>query len=297
MAACGDDGLVAAGNRPDRARHVGACRALGRVRPLPRAARFRRVAIDHIGHGKSARDPRIKGICPSRAGADILVEDVGSMRSVMGSPASRRSVPYFIFGHSMGKLRRAQLSDEIRCGAVGRHHLRHGQQASHGGSVREAPCALHLRKKGERFVSPFLRSLADGAYSKAVRNARTPFDWLSYDEANVDAYIADEMCGCPFTVGAYASLSISSSVPEGSDLAMNVPKSLPMFYIAGAEDPVGPSATACATPSRSCAPPASATSRSSCTRGCATRSSTRPTGNQVFEDVLAWLEGHGARRA
>ena len=28
VAACGDDGLVAAGNRPDRARHVGACRAL-----------------------------------------------------------------------------------------------------------------------------------------------------------------------------------------------------------------------------------------------------------------------------
>ncbi len=78
-----------------------------------------------------------------------------------------------------------------------------------------------------------------GRTGKAVRNARTSFDWLSYDEANVDAYIADEMCGCPFTVGAYASLFSLVERAARLDLAMGVPKDLPMFYIAGAEDPVG----------------------------------------------------------
>ena len=188
---------------------------------------------------------------PVDVGADILVEDVGSMRSVMGSRFAR-SVPYFIFGHSMGSFV-VRLPDQIRRGSFGCHHMRNGEQAPRGGAFREPRRALLADKKGERYVSPFLHSLADGAYGKAVRNARTSFDWLSYDEANVDAYIADEMCGCPFTVGAYASLFSLVERAARLDLAMGVPKDLPMFYIAGAErTPSAITGTGCAMPSRSC---------------------------------------------
>ena len=38
-------------------------------------------------------------------------------------------------------------------------------------------------------------SMAIGAYSKAVKNARTPADWLSYNEDNVNIYLAHPLDG------------------------------------------------------------------------------------------------------
>lgn len=251
---------------------------------------------DHIGHGKSASRSEDQGHMPLEGGADILVEDVGSMRSVMGSRFAR-SVPYFIFGHSMGSFvvrnyltkYGAGLSGAIICGTGNKPRMvaRFGKRLARSISG----------KKGERFVSPFLRSLADGAYSKAVRNARTPFDWLSYDEANVDAYIADEMCGCPFTVGAYASLFDLVERAGRLDLAMNVPKSLPMFYIAGAEDPVGAFGDGVRDAVEVMRAAGVGDIKIKLYEGMRHEILNEADRNQVFEDVLAWLEGHGARRA
>ena len=233
---------------------------------------------------------------PVDAGADILVEDVGSMRSVMGSRFAR-SVPYFIFGHSMGSfvvrnyLTRygAGLSGAIICGTGNKPRV----VARFGNRVARSLAD----KKGERYVSPFLHSLADGAYGKAVRNARTSFDWLSYDEANVDAYIADEMCGCPFTVGAYASLFSLVERAARLDLAMGVPKDLPMFYIAGAEDPVGDNGDGVRDAIEVMRAAGVADIKIKLYEGMRHEILNETGRDQVFEDVLEWLEGHGARKA
>lgn len=251
---------------------------------------------DHIGHGKSAPRAEDRGHMPVDAGADILVEDVGSMRSVMGSRFAR-SVPYFIFGHSMGSfvvrnyLTRygAGLSGAIICGTGNKPRV----VARFGSRVARSLAD----KKGERYVSPFLHSLADGAYGKAVRNARTSFDWLSYDEANVDAYIADEMCGCPFTVGAYASLFSLVERAARLDLAMGVPKDLPMFYIAGAEDPVGDNGDGVRDAIEVMRAAGVADIKIKLYEGMRHEILNETGRDQVFEDVLEWLEGHGARKA
>ncbi len=251
---------------------------------------------DHIGHGKSVSSAQDRGHMPLEGGADILVEDVDSMRSLMGTRFAR-SVPYFIFGHSMGSfVVRSYLPDHAK-GLAG---------AIICGTGNKPPIVSRLGVKiarsvadrhGERYVSPFLRSLADGAYSKAVRSPRTDFDWLSYDEGNVDAYIADEMCGAPFTAGAYATLLQLVYNAAQLDLAMRIPKDLPMFYISGAEDPVGSYGDGVRD--------AVEVMRAAGVRDIKIRvydgmrheilnEAERAT---VFDDVLAWLEAHGARRA
>lgn len=81
--------------------------------------------------------------------------------------------------------------------------------------------------------------MADGAYSKAVKNPRTDFDWLSTDPAQVDAYINDSECGQMFTVGGYATLTALTGEVVRAESASKVPKVLPLLFIAGGEDPVG----------------------------------------------------------
>lgn len=88
-------------------------------------------------------------------------------------------------------------------------------------------------------MSRFVDSLGAGAYGRAIKDARTDVDWISSDPDVVDEYIADPLCGQPFTVGAYATLA--SLVADATDarLARRVPKGLPLLFVAGAEDPVG----------------------------------------------------------
>lgn len=193
---------------------------------------------DHIGHGKSVPSRDDWGHMPAREGEDILVDDVDELRRLV-SARFARSVPYFIFGHSMGSFitrvyltRYAEgLAGAVLCG-TGNKSL----AVSKAGNLLARAIA---RRKGERAISPFLHSMADGAYSKAIPDARTPFDWLSADEANVDAFIADEACGFPFTVGAYAALTALTRDAARLDLASRIPHDLPLLFIAGAHDPVG----------------------------------------------------------
>lgn len=193
---------------------------------------------DHIGHGKSVSDPADWGHMPVAGGKDILVDDVDQLRRLV-SARFARSVPYYLFGHSMGSLvvrtyltsHAEGLAGAIICGTAHKPVF-----VSKAGNYLARVVA---RRKGERAVSPLLHSLADGAYSKAVPNARTEFDWLSADEGNVDAFIADEQCGFPFTAGGYATLTALSEHAARLDQAALVPCELPMLYISGALDPVG----------------------------------------------------------
>ncbi|WP_420790258.1 serine aminopeptidase domain-containing protein [Streptomyces sp. SPB074] len=66
---------------------------------------------------------------------------------------------------------------------------------------------------------------------------RTGFEWLSRDEAEVDAYVADERCGFPFSAGpAYDWLRASRRVNDPDRLAL-MPRDLPVHLAAGTLDP------------------------------------------------------------
>ncbi len=193
-------------------------------------------ANDHVGHGKTAGE-RDLGHMPLANGADVLVEDVHALREKVCEryPHAR----HVMFGHSMGSFvtrvyltRHADgLSAAILCGT--------GQQPRIQTVAGRVITRLIAQIRGERHVSRFVDSLGAGAYGRAIRDARTDVDWISSDPDVVDEYIADPLCGQPFTVGAYATLA--SLVADATDarLARRVPKDLPLLFVAGAEDPVG----------------------------------------------------------
>ncbi|WP_350453765.1 alpha/beta fold hydrolase [Slackia heliotrinireducens] len=193
---------------------------------------------DHVGHGKSVATPEsLSHISCSPNGTDTLIEDVHGLRGLMQERFA--GVPYVLFGHSMGAFmtqayltRHADgLAAAIICGVGFTPPV-----VSKGGT---ALVNLLIKLHGETAKSELVDGMVTGAYSKAVKNARTPLDWLSYSEANVDKYIEDPLCGVMFTLGGYKALLGLTSIAADPKAAANIPKTLPVLFIAGAEDPVG----------------------------------------------------------
>ena len=79
-----------------------------------------------------------------------------------------------------------------------------------------------------------MNSLAVGAYEKKMGAA-----WLSRNPENVEKYAADPLCGFVFTVNAYYHMFSGMEKMNQQEKEEKAPKSLPIFFVAGKEDPVG----------------------------------------------------------
>ena len=91
--------------------------------------------------------------------------------------------------------------------------------------------------KGAKGFSRTVDSMVLGTFSKAVKNAKTPVDWLSVNEANVRKYIADPLCGARFTLGSYNALFHLIRLMNNPDRYEDVRADLPILLISGEADP------------------------------------------------------------
>ena len=84
-----------------------------------------------------------------------------------------------------------------------------------------------------------INAIAFGNYNKAIENPRTNVDWLTKDEKIVDKYVMDEKCGFTFTVNGFKGLFELIYRLQNPKNFENIPKDIPVFFVAGEEDPVG----------------------------------------------------------
>lgn len=203
----------------------------GRFAAALNEAGFDSYAIDHRGHGRTA-DSTGKGIIGAR-GTDGVLDDLGLLIDIAHAGSS---APVVLFGHSMGSIftqafverRSADLAGYVLSGcpgplAEGFGELLEGVIAAAEGGMADEPLDVL------------------GGFNDAFEPARTPYDWLSRDEAEVDAYIADPLCGdgVPLTYGYVASmLGASSEVMTPAGVA-STPSNLPVLLVTGEQDPVG----------------------------------------------------------
>ena len=78
-----------------------------------------------------------------------------------------------------------------------------------------------------------------GDFNKPFKPARTEFDWLSRDPAEVDAYIADPLCGFPFTTQLAVDLLDALPGLLAKEKLARIRKDLPTYVFSGERDPVG----------------------------------------------------------
>ena len=191
------------------------------------------IIHDHRGHGESLKSKDDLGYM-YKAGGHGLVEDVHAVTSYAKGRWPEK--PVVLFGHSMGSL-------VVRC-VVKKYDADYaalivmGSPARNGAaSVGRTLTKVKSAIQGAHHRSKMITSMAFGSYLKNIPNARTPFDWLSVNEANVDRYIESETCGYMFTLDGYKGLFdvlIDTYDPKGWAMAN---PAMPVLFLSGSEDP------------------------------------------------------------
>ncbi|MDR2516687.1 MAG: lysophospholipase [Spirochaetaceae bacterium] len=201
-------------------------------------------AADMRGHGKTAdravNDPGTGGQLGHAAdtGAEnLIMNDLSAMNRMIRGAVPRK--PLFMLGHSWGSFLTQLYIEEhgndidgcILSGTRGPG----GFKVAAGGVV----LALIALCAGARRPVELSRALSDGPFNRPFRPNRTSFDWLSRDEAEVDAYIADPVSGMLASAGFYRDLiALLRRIHLKENIAA-IRKNLPVYVYAGSEDPVG----------------------------------------------------------
>lgn len=192
----------------------------GRYRRLTQAlvgAGYAVYGADHRGHGASAAVHGLGDFGPR--GFQALVEDMAALSSV--AEAETPNTPLVLLGHSMGSFA-AQLY-------VLEHHRRLAGLVLSGTAATDA-LAEALASSGQ--------AAGLAGFNTPFAPARTDFDWLSRDVAEVDAYVADPLCGFDLTEASLASV-IATTAPARHDPRLaRVGRDLPVLVISGELDPV-----------------------------------------------------------
>ena len=195
------------------------------------------VAEDHMGHGQSINGDGIQGYF--HGGWFTAVED--SMQLMTDTKAEFPDVPYILFGHSMGSfMARTILCKYPDCGIAGAVICGTGWQPAAAlpamVKMMEGICKI----VGETKPNEMLQNLIFGSYNKRVEHPRTAFDWLTRDDRIVDAYIAHPLCGFTACAGLLREMVKGIHYIEQKENLAKMTKELPVFFIAGGDDPVGP---------------------------------------------------------
>ncbi|MFW5470661.1 alpha/beta hydrolase [Knoellia sp. CPCC 206435] len=193
-------------------------------------------AHDQRGHGHTAAKAD-HGIFADRDGWSTVVADVSTVTEF--AQTEHPGLPVVLFGHSMGSfvsrayaaLHSARLAGLVLSGTGGNP----GPLAA----VGKAVAGVQSRVRGRRHQSGLMTKLTFGQYNAAFKPARTDFDWLSRDEAEVDKYVADPLCGNVFSAAFYADLLGGLQQINRSAAFAAVPRDLPVLVFSGSADPVG----------------------------------------------------------
>ncbi len=98
---------------------------------------------------------------------------------------------------------------------------------------------LEERRLGPRGKSRLIDKLSFGAFNQGVEHPRTDFDWLSRDPDQVDAYVADPLCGFMLTTRSWKQFLHALRMVHRDDHIARIPAGLPLLVVSGDADPVG----------------------------------------------------------
>lgn len=191
---------------------------------------------DNLGHGNSITDMDMLGYFGHSGGYVYMTRDLHRMKTVVEKLFP--SVPHFLLGHSMGsflgRIYISKYSDRFD-GAV--------FLGTAGGAVGSAPLrrALELlsRNRGERYRHRFTTRVVFGAFNLRTENRRTPNDWLSRDDAEVDRFNADPKCNFIFTTAGYRDMLNALLCCNSEAVVENTPTDIPILLLSGGMDPIG----------------------------------------------------------
>ncbi|MDJ0770525.1 MAG: alpha/beta hydrolase [Ilumatobacter sp.] len=179
------------------------------------AAGFLAFATDHRGHGRTGADQL--GDFGS-AGFDGLIADVAEYGHAIA--ADHAALPLFLFGHSMGSFALQSIIVD--------------RSDAYAGVVLSGSTALDVLAEG--------LAQSEGPAGLEAFNAgfehRTGYEWLSRDEAEVDAYVADPWCGFDVPDETIPSLFAPAGRLADPAVLAGIRDDLPILVASGSDDPL-----------------------------------------------------------
>lgn len=196
------------------------------------------VGDDHLGHGKTAsyNQAQLGYFCAKHADT-VLVRDEHRLKKTI--QAEYPGIPYFILGHSMGSFIVRNYICRYGSGINGAVIMGTGMQPKGLLAVSKILAGIQKVILGADHVAELLNSLAFGTYNKRIGKGETEMAWLTKDTAVQGKYINDPFCGFTFTVNGFETLFNLIWNLHDKNYLNKMPKSLPIFFVSGEEDPVG----------------------------------------------------------
>ncbi|WP_243735225.1 alpha/beta fold hydrolase [Paenibacillus turpanensis] len=214
------------------AEHAGRYRRFGEALAAEGYAVY---AHDHRGHGETAGSLTAMGVL-GEDGFAGMVDDMALLSGLIRRETA--DAPLFLFAHSMGTIVGqwfAQQHGEALAGAIFSGAVAHpGRMLAPGLALARLEEALRPHKP-----SRMMTALTFGPYNAAFRPVRTPFDWLTRDEAEVRQFMEDPLCGVVLPAEFYARMLEAIRTVYSEQAMRKTPRELPMLFVSGDRDPTG----------------------------------------------------------
>ncbi len=189
------------------------------------------VTADLRGHGKNAPKP---GHIADRNGAALLIDDEKALLGMIWERFPRTQI--YLHGRSMGSIIARKLM-QTHSGAFEKVILEGYPNPQAAAKVALALAGCLAAVKGPAGRSALIDKMVLGGFSATVKDAETPGDWLSVSRENVEKYMADPLCGVPFTLGSYEALFRLLDEIGSPAKYRDVHADMPVLLIAGEDDP------------------------------------------------------------
>ncbi|MDR2467916.1 MAG: lysophospholipase [Spirochaetaceae bacterium] len=199
---------------------------------------------DQRGHGKTAEDPNndekeggLSGHCADRHGFRKVLHDIDMVHKTIIK--HHKNLPLFVLGHSWGSFL-VQGYIEFYGGKISGAILS-GTRGPGGVETRLGVRFLIFLTKlcGVRTRLSFVNAMILGRCLKTFAPCRTRADWLSRDEAAVDAALADPLYGQLPTLGFFRDMLYALNLIHKNRAMEKISRSLPVYVLGGDRDPVG----------------------------------------------------------
>ena len=195
------------------------------------------VGHDHLGHGKSVQSQEDYGHFDEVKGNRYLIGDIHMLRQ--RTMKKYPGLPYFIMGHSMGSFLVRQYLTLYGQGLAVAIIMGTGYQPLPVILAGQLLCKILAAFKGWRHRSRLVDGLCLGIYRSHFKSGGGVGDWTTSDREMWEKYTKDPLCNFRFTLAGYYQMleGMKSLVKAGS--VKRIPKELPVFFVAGEDDPVG----------------------------------------------------------
>lgn len=174
-------------------------------------------AHDHRGHGSSLLPGSEPGVL-GEGGWSHLVADIG----VMGAHAraAHPGLKLGLIAHSLGSFATQQflLVNSASVDAV----------------ALSGTSSLDLLEPALDLDAP----MDLGMFNAAFEPARTPFDWLSRDDQQVDLYLSDPRCGFGLDIAGGRDMFVAARAMADPERVAAMRPDLPVYITVGDMDPV-----------------------------------------------------------